>query len=152
MSTVKVPIDLEMLEEGFENTSGEISFYLDVKTGQIAMESSDFPSGILVGEGDFDEETFDLSDSSRFLPIPMADSREGYRDMEAFINTLENPILKDKLEIAIDGSGAFRRFKNVLIGEPERERWFAFKQQQLRQRIFDWLEVNGIEVENCAAE
>jgi hypothetical protein len=36
--------------------------------------------------------------------------------------------LRERLLIAIDGKGAFRRFKDVLLAFPaERERWFAYR-------------------------
>jgi hypothetical protein len=53
------------------------------------------------------------------------------------------------LEVAFEnhGKGAFRNFKNVLLDHPkERELWFQFRDQRLHQRIFDWLETEGIEL------
>jgi len=41
--------------------------------------------------------------------------------------------LRTKLAQAIDGKGAFRRFKDVLMSfGPERERWFTFRSERLR--------------------
>jgi len=45
-------------------------------------------------------------------------SRDGYRDMELFIGTVRDPGRADRLEIAISGRGAFRRFKDVLARWP----------------------------------
>ena len=54
--------------------------------------------------------------------------------------------MRELLEVAIAGEGAFRRFKDVLARFPqERERWFHFQQERLFGRIRDWLEANGIE-------
>ena len=65
--------------------------------------------------------------------------------MEAFIATVRNPRLQEQLERAISGRGAFRYLKDVLSDYPsERERWFQFKQDRLRQRMLDWLESEGI--------
>jgi len=50
------------------------------------------------------------------------------------------------LDLALDGRGAFRRFKAVLSDYPvERERWFAFRQERLDQEIKEWLAENDIE-------
>lgn len=66
--------------------------------------------------------------------------------MEDFILTVKNEDLKEMLEAAIQGKGAFRRFKEVLSQDQnERERWFAFKHKMEKQRITDWLEGVGIE-------
>jgi hypothetical protein len=83
---------------------------------------------------------------TRFIQLPEADSREAYEDMEAFIETVTSPRLQDRLRTAIQGRGAFRRFKDVLIDLPaERERWFAFKNARVRERVLAWLASEGIE-------
>ena len=83
---------------------------------------------------------------SRFIEVPEAGSREGYRDMEAFIETVESPHFQELLEVAINGRGAFGRFKDVLVRYPdERERWFAFKDARMRERVCEWLADEGIE-------
>jgi uncharacterized protein UPF0158 len=83
---------------------------------------------------------------TRFLRVPDADSREGYGEMQAFIETVSSPRLQERLWAAIRGRGAFRRFKDVLASAPaERERWFAFKDDRLRQRVLAWLADEGIE-------
>jgi hypothetical protein len=82
---------------------------------------------------------------SHFSAIPSEVSYEGYHDMEAFIATVRNPRLRERLERAINGRGAFRYFKDVLLDYPaERERWFQFKQERLQQRILGWLESQDI--------
>jgi len=65
--------------------------------------------------------------------------------MEDFIATVENEHLASLLEVAIDGKGAFRRFKDVLAGYPEeRERLFQFKDERMEQRALEWLEDIGV--------
>ena len=82
---------------------------------------------------------------ARFLAVPQEDSREGYRDMVNFANTVTNLHLRDLLGVALNGRGAFRRFKDVLLDHPrERERWFAFSAQAWRQRIDSWLHDEGL--------
>ena len=45
------------------------------------------------------------------------------------------------LEVAINGKGAFRRFKDVLLNYPEeRERWFKFRDDRMEKRAVEWLE------------
>ncbi len=86
------------------------------------------------------------SPPERFLRVPVVDSREGYRDMEEFVGTVQRDSVRLRLEQALDGKGAFRRFKDALLSFPqERERWFAFEQERLRQRMLDWLASEGIE-------
>jgi hypothetical protein len=54
--------------------------------------------------------------------------------------------LRHRLLAAIDGKGAFRRFKDVLMNHPvERERWFTFRSERLRACMESWLSAHGIE-------
>ena len=84
---------------------------------------------------------------TRFVELPEADTRASYRDMEAFVDTVTTPRLQRRLDTAIRGRGAFRRFKDELFSDPaERERWFAFKQERLSDRIREWLADERIEL------
>jgi uncharacterized protein UPF0158 len=65
--------------------------------------------------------------------------------MERFIPMVENSELRGKLTQAIDGKGAFRRFKDVLMTYGlERERWFAFRSERLRTFMEAWLAAHAI--------
>jgi hypothetical protein len=53
--------------------------------------------------------------------------------------------LKTKLSQAIDGKGAFRRFKDVLMSfAADRERWFTFRSERLRTFMEAWLSAHAI--------
>ena len=129
-------IDLDELYDAMENSSYEVEYYLDLETGEI----------LFVSEGMDDEETGKLKiqigeELDRYEPIPKAESYEGYRDMQAFIATVEDDHLSELLEVAINGKGAFRRFKDVLLHYPEeRERWFKFKDDRMEERALEWLD------------
>ena len=84
---------------------------------------------------------------SRFITIPPESSHLGCEDMLEFILTVQNPRLQERLEDAISGRGAFRRFKDLLLNYPaERERWFKFKRERIGQRMLAWLEEKGISI------
>jgi hypothetical protein len=129
-------IGLDELYDAMENSSYEVEYYLDLETGEI----------LFVSEGMDDEETGKLKiqigeELDRYELIPKAESYEGYRDMQAFITTVEDDHLSELLEVAINGKGAFRRFKDVLLNYPEeRERWFQFKDDRMKERALEWLD------------
>jgi Uncharacterised protein family (UPF0158) len=82
----------------------------------------------------------------RFADVPSFETRECYGLMEDFIARVKDGHLREKLQIAISGKGAFRRFKDVLANAaPVRDQWFAFEQEQKRQWAKDWLESLDIE-------
>jgi len=112
----KVKANLRELMEVFEDCRIEDEFYLDVKTGELLRVSDEFM------DTSETEEIYERLDSEpeRYLSIPTESSREGYRDMVAFTESLEDENLKEKLWIALNGKGAFRRFKDVLLSYPEK--------------------------------
>lgn len=64
--------------------------------------------------------------------------------MQAFIVTISDPSRADRLEIAVQGRGAFRRFKDLLARWPdELERWFAYSEDRQRGRARAWLAQAG---------
>lgn len=88
----------------------------------------------------------------RYLQIPSEEPSDAYDDLVAFIDTITGDSITDRhlrarLERAIVGRGAFRRFKDELSDHPaERERWFGFREARLRERVLDWLRSEGIAV------
>jgi hypothetical protein len=83
---------------------------------------------------------------NRYIGVPQGEPSEGYRDMEDFILIVQDERLQDRLWDAIRGRGAFRRFKDVLYVHPaEQERWYAFKDRRLEERVIRWLADEGIE-------
>jgi len=133
-------IDLDELCNAMENSSFENEYFLDLETGDI----------LFISEYTDDEETEKLKDRieeefDRYERIPKAESHEGYSDMVDFIATVKDEHLVELLEVAINGKGAFRRFKDVLLNYPEeRERWFQFKDDRMEERALEWL--NDIDV------
>lgn len=131
-----VPIDWEALEDAFENNAPEVHSYLQLTSGEVLR--------IVDGIADPEMHARIASDAA-YLRIDPVSSREQYRWMERFIPMVEDPTLQDRLTAAIDGKGAFRRFKDVLMGHaPERERWFTFRSERLRVFMEAWLEAHSL--------
>ncbi|MDI9606655.1 MAG: UPF0158 family protein [Atribacterota bacterium] len=136
-------IDLEELCLAMENNSYDLDYYLDLETGEVIFISDYMDDANL-------EELKDRIDENpdRYEPIPKAESSEDYDDMVDFISTVEDEHLVELLEVAIDGKGAFRRFKDVLARYPEeKERWYRFKNERMKERAISWLEAIGIRLQ-----
>jgi hypothetical protein len=131
-----VPVDWEALEDAFENNAPEVHSYLHLTTGEVLR--------VVDGVADPQMHVRIASDGN-YLRIDPVSSREQYRWMERFIPMVDEPDLRGKLTQAIDGKGAFRRFKDVLMGfGAERERWFAFRSERLRTFMEAWLTAHAI--------
>jgi len=146
MGERSLEVDLDELRAAYECTSEMNSHYLDLKTGEILLVVHQ--EGV-AEQNEKNKEKVEGDDEGRYVKIPSTDSREGYKDMQDFILTVDDEDLKERLCIAIDGRGAFRMFKEVLARYPEeRERWFEFKEERMRERVVNWLKWEGIEFED----
>ena len=126
--------------------SEEMSNYLNLKTGKVELAANDYV-GDDVG---LSEEEVETGFSAGYLiPIEPLSSSLEFRWMVEFAGNVADGRLREKLEVALDGRGAFRRFKNVLADySAERERWFAFRDDCLRLAMDEWLSENDIEPAN----
>ncbi len=132
----EVPIEWEALEDAFENNAPEVHSYLHLMTGEVLR--------VVDGIADPDMHTRIASDAT-YMRIEPVSSREQYRWMERFIPMVEDVPLRDQLTSAIDGKGAFRRFKDVLMSfNAEREKWFTFRSERLRVFMEAWLNSHGL--------
>jgi len=133
----KVPLAWESLEDAFENNAPQVHSYLQLESGEVLR--------LVDGTVDPDLLARIVADPD-YLPVAPVSSREQYRWMEHFIQTVEDETLHEALTHSIDGKGAFRRFKDVLMAHPvDRERWFKFRTERLRDCMTSWLETHGLE-------
>jgi hypothetical protein len=134
--TRDVPVDWEALEDAFENNAPEVHSYLHLVTGDV----------LRIVDGIADPQMHArIAGDPNYLRIDPVSSREQYRWMERYIPMVEDPELQGKLTQAIDGKGAFRRFKDVLMAYgPERERWFSFRSERLRIFMEAWLSAHAL--------
>jgi hypothetical protein len=85
-------------------------------------------------------------ESGRYVWVPPRESHQAYDTMVSFAESVEGDELQRLLAVALNGRGAFRRFKDVLYDYPdERERWFEMNDAELRTYATDWLGTLGID-------
>lgn len=136
-------VDLDVLTEILEGDPLTTGGALDLRTGEVWPRSA-----IEYAEEDgSDVEAPDFEDADRFRWAD-GDSRDGYRDMVEFIDTLADARLAGHLHDAIHGRGAFRRFADTLRGSSEDElsRWFEWSGERKRGRARAWLADVGCRV------
>lgn len=135
-----VTINWSDLEIAFERNSPDQESFLDLENGDLLS--------IVEGEPDAAARRAKVANHpDRYIRIDPASSREQYRWMERFVSTVQDQPLRERLLVAIDGKGAFRRFKDVLLAFPaERERWFAHRSDLLHLHIQTWIEHMNVQV------
>lgn len=124
--------------------------YIDRETGEVLIGSPDEQLKIIPNQEDENYEEVESEFNLRYLQIPQEGSRDSYQDMVDFIESVADERLRDMLRVAIQGRGAFGRFKDVLRRsefESECNRWFAFSKECEYCRVLEWLVAEGFSVE-----
>jgi hypothetical protein len=86
------------------------------------------------------------------IPIEPEPSGAAWQDMADYTARVPDPQVRRRLERAIEGRGAFRRFKDELLEYPQlREAWFAFADTRMERRAVRWLADEGL-IDDAAAE
>ena len=68
-----------------------------------------------------------------------------YQDMVDFVSLVSDPGTRERLDRAVAGRGAFRRFKDAMYDYPDlRQQWFTFKDRRTHRRAIDWLTGQGL--------
>jgi hypothetical protein len=117
-------IVMRTLEEGDEETLGEIADKEEMEIARAIMDDS--------GE--------------RFVDVPGKFDFHEYRQMERFIGTLDNSDAAEQLWRAIKGNGAFRYFKDTARRLGLLEAWYEYRDNAMKEFIQDWAEANEIPV------
>lgn len=132
-------VDLTSLAEALEDHGGSTSWWLDPTTGACDP---------WVADDDLDDGDPFERGWHRVWPIG---SRESYLDMAEFAEAVSDPRMSRRLQRAIEGRGAFRRFKDELWDDEQlRQAWFVFHDARMRRRAVRWLVDEGL-VDEAAA-
>jgi hypothetical protein len=172
MHVRELKVNLKDLTDAFDNGFAEVAYYLDLETGEVVMVTEESRQLLEELSGAEQAETLEAAleairsadipqwemdvvcaaavveweDDDRFLKIPRVESWEGYQDMADFIETVSDAHVQEILEVAIQGKGAFRRFKDTLERYPkEREHWFEFLDARSKERVLNWLREEEIQ-------
>ena len=125
----------DLLEGSLEMGFGGV---LDRETGDA------WPEGVLVDWAGDGEAPDPDADPERYLFIPNVGARDAWEDMRDFAADVEDARISEQLLDAIDGRGAFSRFKRVLARHDElRAQWYAYSAEARVGRARDWLAGEG---------
>ena len=131
-------IDLEEIANALAGQTGyEHHWLINPDTGEIAFWTAD--TGI-DGQTPVDPDELDLV---VIEPLP---SWVWYQDMADFAGGITDERAGHRLAQAIQGKGAFRRFKDELHEEYPAllAAWYAFRDTRARRRAVQWLADNSL--------
>ncbi len=175
----KLKIDFDEIQKAMEDVVRDtFDYFLDIETGEVLAFSEEILSEVKsrLYDSDYDDIEDDieyiefdeepelpewmedevelaldilLDEDERYIRIPERTSSSAYKSMVEFIETIEDPILREDLSATLDGRGAFRKFKDVLIDYPkERKRWHGYNAKSMKREIIEWLDSVGVEPES----
>ena len=132
---IQLNIDWQGLYTAFQTNAAEYRCFFCLETGAV----------LRLPPGDPDHEKVRNS-PGKYRSIEVVPSHIQYQWVSEFVKSIEHESIKSRMEAAINGKGAFRRFKDILLTLPdERRRWFEFRDRRMRIRVVEWIEENSIE-------
>ncbi|NEE04664.1 UPF0158 family protein [Phytoactinopolyspora halotolerans] len=129
-----------------DQTYDEHRWLINPETGEIVFWTSD--TGI-DGENPVDLDELDELDLIGIDPLP---SYIWYQDMVDFTEQVSDEQAQRRLVRALDGNGAFRRFRRELHEEYPHllDAWHAFRDGRAERRAVEWLADNSLIAEEAA--
>ncbi len=125
-------IDVAGVADALDNASGDIRWWYEPATGRVEPDVTDNHLDDLADEGDRDHE---------MLLVESLGSRDSYRDMVDFANAVGDPRAAQLLTRALEGRGAFRRFRDTIDAFDElRPQWLAYRRAASERRAITWLD------------
>ena len=156
--SVGMPVDLEQLADQLDAQFGEETWYLDRRTGKLCYIPEDF--GISFGFSDPEEvdETYSEDDQEaaaeflmimndtegRFVELPDRFEVDAWGTMAAFSEGYPDEKISRRLCDAIQGKGAFGRFKDLVQHYEIDKEWQEFETEKNLDLARDWCKQNNI--------
>ena len=155
-----VRVLLREIIDGMQLQSDDMSAYLNVRTGQVVPVSAEDLMAAEFGEppaaaADWEIEAAEMARAvaagQDYLALPDRFEIDEYRMMERFANELTDASASQRLQRAIQGRGAFRRFKDAVQDLGLAQQWYTYRDRAFEAIAIDWCDANGIAYTKDAA-
>ena len=126
------------IEMALNDNSYMMDWYFDLETESVEFVAED--EG-LEGQKEIRRLVEEDEEGERFIYIQPEPSSEGWQQMKDFIEELDDldDTVQSLLLRAIQGKGAFRRFKDAIYDAGLSDRWYAYKNRLDREKALKWL-------------
>lgn len=133
-------VQLETIIEAIEMVDDTSKGFLNIDTMEIVWLNDYFDS----------EENEKISAEidnyfNHYLCLPTQWEIHEYSIMEDFIDSLEDSHIQNKLYRAINGRGAFRRFKDTIYYFGIEKEWFKYRDEAIADIARRWCKENKID-------
>ena len=144
--------DWDMLIVAREHRGNDIEgsdYYLDRETGEVQFFSfetvdefeseRDGPPSVEWMRTELDNYRQIFEEPGRYIQIRAIDSHEAWERMSAFAHRVDNAAIAARLERALAGRGAFRRFRDEVYAAGLKNDWHAFEYHRQIGDAVAWL-------------
>ncbi len=136
-------VHLRELQDALDATNDSTVFVFSKKRERVLL----FFEGSLA---DDIEDNITLEDAlnapESYIPLPRENEIHEYQIMENFVNSLEDKDAACELLHAMQGKGAFRRFKEKVNLLSLEDRWYKHREEAYEKIAVEWYSKYGIEV------
>jgi len=147
----ELKINAEKLINALEDHNDSSEYFLDLENGNVVSLSIDY------SEEEFKEDPADSNgynheivenNPDRFVFINPINSRESFKIMEDFVETILNDLIKNTLRSTLSKRKPFRHFKDELNHLPEiQKEWDTYHETEMEKIAHEWLKDNDITAE-----
>ena len=130
-------LDIKAVAEEFEMINEEHQLFYNIETGEFASYIDPIYTGL--------EEDYERFEEDCWISCPSQRDLREYDIMVDFAESASDPATNELLSVALEGRGAFRRFKDTLHRVGLTDEWYAFKREAYIEIAREWCEENGIE-------
>ncbi|MHC6180986.1 UPF0158 family protein [Clostridium sp. JNZ X4-2] len=154
MGKVKIEDVLQAIElasdEGnyyYNKVTGEV-IYIDDETRRMAEDyDEDDAEKLMEWQLDDVKAAIDVEENwDNYISLPSKFDINEYDIMVQFCYSLDNDKISNKLLNALNGKGAFRRFKDAVIRFNVEKKWYKFTDDKFKKIALDWCNDNGLEI------
>ena len=135
---------LSLIIEGMDRANVNETYYLNENNGRV-WASTDMGNFYIDNNEELSDEYL-YNDSS--ISLPGQYQINEYKIIKDFIETIKDNQMKNQLLIVIQGTGAFRRFKDSCINYGIINDWYKFKNNAYYELAKEWCLWNNIDYED----
>ena len=117
------------------------TYYLNENNGRVWV-STDMGNFYIDNNEELSDEYL-YNDSS--ISLPGQYEINEYKIIKDFIETIKDNQMKNQLLIVIQGTGAFRRFKDYCFEMDIIQDWYKFRDERYKEIAIDWCKQNELD-------
>jgi len=147
-----LPVKLQDVVDAMDAPVDGWMAYVNRKTGEIvslaeddvAFHDDDDDDALPDWQAEVLAKTKEVEASDDFIQLPDKFDINEYAIMERFCSNADDDTLRQELLDAIKGSGAFRRFKDMIRLRKLEQTWWTYRDAAIEKIATDFLEMENI--------